>query len=133
MGLGPWAHMGLGKISQARSPRQGVLGKVSYSSIGKKYAALTKHIQHWRKICNIGETYAALPKNIAQSPPSPSPNNPPRWVRIYPLTSPPSPPLSCLKHQPFKKTCSPTCGSVASFGLEFTCTGSVGGRLLRAT
>ena len=26
---GPWAHKGLGEISQARSPRQGVLGKVS--------------------------------------------------------------------------------------------------------
>ena len=43
--LGPWAHMGLGKISQARSPRQGVLGKVSYSSIGKKYVAVAKNIE----------------------------------------------------------------------------------------
>ena len=29
VGRGPWAHMGLGKISQARFPRQGVLDKVS--------------------------------------------------------------------------------------------------------
>jgi len=28
-GPGPWAHIGVGKISQERSPRQGVLGKVS--------------------------------------------------------------------------------------------------------
>ena len=28
------------------------------------YAALAKHMQHWRKICSIGETYAALAKHM---------------------------------------------------------------------
>ena len=56
-----WAHgpgpMGPGKISQARSSRQGVLGKVSNSSIGEKYAALVK-------ICSIGEKQSAFAKSI---------------------------------------------------------------------
>ena len=67
-GPGP---MGPSKISQARSPRQGVLGKVSYACIGEKYAALAKNIQHWRTnmqhwqtICSIGETYSALAENM---------------------------------------------------------------------
>jgi hypothetical protein len=50
--------------SQARSPRQGVLGKVSYSSISEKYSALAKHIQHWRKICSVGQNYAAFDTNM---------------------------------------------------------------------
>ena len=33
MGPGPCAYMGLGKISQARRPRQGVLGKASHSTL----------------------------------------------------------------------------------------------------
>ena len=41
-GPGP---MGPGKISQVRSPRQGVLGKVSYAYITEKYAALAKNME----------------------------------------------------------------------------------------
>ena len=28
------------------------------------YAALARNMQHWRKICSIGETYAALAKHM---------------------------------------------------------------------
>ena len=48
--------MAPGKISQARCPRQGVLGQIC--------PALAKTMQHWRKICSIGETYAALAKHM---------------------------------------------------------------------
>ena len=47
-----------GKIYQARCHRPNMC------SIGEKYAALAKQMQHWRKICSIYEKYAALATNI---------------------------------------------------------------------
>ena len=32
------------------------------------HAALVKHMQHWRKICSIGETYAAFAKHMQHWP-----------------------------------------------------------------